>query len=81
MLEIAKSNGKTSNNGIRLVVATLAIDIAKLAAAALAIPIAATPPRFATPIIPIITTPPKSVAPTVPIVAAPLKRGAYKATG
>ena len=65
MLEIAKSNGKTSNNGIRLVVATLAISIAKLATTALIIPIIATPPKF--------------TALIVPIIIAPLKRNAYKA--
>jgi hypothetical protein len=43
MLEIAKSNSEISNNSIRLVIAILVISIAKLAAAALAIPVAATP--------------------------------------
>jgi hypothetical protein len=48
MLEIAKSNSKTSNNSIKLAVAMLAINIAKLVATALAIPIAATPPKLTT---------------------------------
>jgi len=43
MLEIAESNSKTSNNSIRLVAAALIVNIARLAAAALAIPVIATP--------------------------------------
>jgi hypothetical protein len=45
MLEIAKSNGETSNNNTSLAVITLAISIAKLAAIALIIPIIAAPLR------------------------------------
>jgi hypothetical protein len=48
MLEIAESNSKTSNNSARLVAAILAINIAKLAAAALAIPVTAAPLKLAT---------------------------------
>jgi len=47
MLEIAESNGETSNNSARLVAAMLAISVARLAAAALAVPVAATPPKLA----------------------------------
>jgi hypothetical protein len=47
MLEIAKLNGKTSNNNIRLVIAILIISVAKLAATALAIPVIATPLKLA----------------------------------
>jgi hypothetical protein len=43
MLEIAESNGKTSNNNIRLAAAMLAINIIRLVAAALAILVIATP--------------------------------------
>jgi hypothetical protein len=43
MLEIAKSNNKTNNNSIRLVAATLVVNIAKLVATTLTIPIAAAP--------------------------------------
>jgi hypothetical protein len=52
MLEIAKSNGETSDNSIKLAAAVLAIGVAKLAAAALAIPVTATPlrPITATPL-------------------------------
>ena len=56
MLEIAKLNSKTSNNSIRLVAAMLVISIAKLVAAALAIPVAAAPFKL------IITTPLKHSA-------------------
>ena len=56
MLEIAKSNSKTSNNSIRLVVATLTINIAKLIATTFAIFIIATPLKLITLIILIITT-------------------------
>jgi hypothetical protein len=48
MLEIAELNGETSNNNIRLVVAILAINIAKLAATTLAILIAITPLKLIT---------------------------------
>ena len=41
MLEIAKSNSETSNNSARLAAVTLAINIARLAAAALIVAIAA----------------------------------------
>jgi phosphoribosylcarboxyaminoimidazole (NCAIR) mutase len=43
MLEIAESNSKTSNNNIRLAAAMLAINITRLVAAALIIPVIATP--------------------------------------
>jgi type IV secretory pathway component VirB8 len=43
MLEIAKSNGETSNNSARLIAAMLAINIAKLVAIAFIIPVVATP--------------------------------------
>ena len=43
MLEIIESNSKTSNNSIRLAAAMLTISIARLAAAALVIPVIATP--------------------------------------
>jgi hypothetical protein len=65
ILEIAKSNSKTSNNNIKLVAATLAISIAKLAATTLVIPIIATPFKLTTL--------------AIFIIATPLKRGAYKA--
>ena len=65
MLEIAESNSKTSNNSIRLVAAALIVNIARLAAAALAIPVIATPLKLTTLIILIIAT--------------PFKRSAYKA--
>jgi hypothetical protein len=65
MLEIAKLNSETSNNNIRLIAAMLTINIVKLAAAAL--------------VIPIIATPLKLIAFIVFIAAAPLKRNAYKA--
>jgi hypothetical protein len=47
MLEIAKLNGETSNNSIRLIAAMLIIGIAKLAAITLAIPVIATPFKLA----------------------------------
>ena len=56
MLEIAKLNGETSNNSIKLVIAILAINIAKLVATTLTIPVIATPLKLAT------TTPPKRSA-------------------
>ena len=43
MLEIAELNSKTSNNNIRLAAAALVVNIAKLAAIALAIPVIAAP--------------------------------------
>jgi hypothetical protein len=48
MLEIVKSNSETSNNSVRLVVAMLAISIARLAAIALAILVVATPFKLIT---------------------------------
>jgi hypothetical protein len=48
MLEIIKSNGETSNNSTKLAAAILIINIAKLVATALIIPIAATPPKLTT---------------------------------
>ena len=65
MLEIAKSNSKISNNSIRLAATTLIINIARLAAIALAIPVIATPLKF--------------ITFAIPIIAAFLKRSAYKA--
>jgi hypothetical protein len=64
MLEIAKLNSETSNNSVSLVVATLIISIAKLAATALAILVAATPLKLTTF--------------TIPIIAVPFKRNACK---
>jgi hypothetical protein len=43
MLEIAKSNGETSNNNARLAAAMLTISIARLAATALIVPVIAAP--------------------------------------
>ena len=65
MLEIAKSNGETSNNNTSLAVITLAISIAKLVATAFIIPIIATLFKLTTFVI--------------LVIAAPLKRNAYKA--
>ena len=65
MLEIAKSNSKTSNNSIRLIAAALIINIAKLAATTL--------------IILIIAAPLKLIALAIPIIAALLKCNACKA--
>ena len=65
MLEIAKLNGKTSNNNISLIIAMLAISIARLVATALVIPIIATPLKLATL--------------AILVIIAPLKRNAYKA--
>jgi hypothetical protein len=48
MLEIAKSNSKTSNNSVKLAIAILAISIAKLAATTLAILIIAALLKLAT---------------------------------
>jgi hypothetical protein len=57
MLEIVKSNSKTSNNSASLIVATLAINITRLAATTLIILVIATPFKLITLIIPIIATP------------------------
>jgi hypothetical protein len=57
MLEIAKSNSKTSNNSTRLVAAALAISVARLATAAFAILVIATPLKLTTFAIPVIATP------------------------
>ena len=65
MLEIVKSNSKTSNNSVKLVIATLAISVAKLAATAFAILV----------IVALL----KLTALIIPIIAAPLKRSACKA--
>ena len=67
MLEIAESNGETSDNSARLAAAALAIGVARLAAAAF--------------VILVITTFFKRATLIVFIIVAPLKRGAYKATG
>jgi hypothetical protein len=67
MLEIAELNSETSNNSASLAVATLAISIARLAAIALVILIAAAPFKLTTLAIPIAIT--------------PLKRSACKAAG
>jgi hypothetical protein len=48
MLEIAKSNGETSNNSIKLVAAMLAISVARLAAAALVILVIIAPLKLTT---------------------------------
>jgi hypothetical protein len=56
MLEIAKSNSKTSNNSARLAAVALVVNIAKLAATALAAPITAAPPKLATLAVLIIAT-------------------------
>ena len=65
MLEIAKSNGETSNNSVRLVIATLIVNIARLAATTLTIPVIAAFLRL--------------IAFIVLIIAALLRRSAYKA--
>jgi hypothetical protein len=65
MLEIAELNSETGNNSARLVVVALTISVARLAAAALAVLIAATPFKLATF--------------AVLVIVAPLKRGACKA--
>ena len=65
MLEIAKSNSKTSNNSIRLAAATLAISIAKLVATTFIVLVAIAPFKLATLI--------------VFIIVAPFRRSAYKA--
>jgi hypothetical protein len=65
MLEIAKSNGETSNNSASLVVAMLAINIAKLVAITLAILVIATPLKL--------------ITLAIIIIATPFKRSAYKA--
>jgi hypothetical protein len=65
MLEIAKSNSKTSNNSARLIVAALAISVARLAATTLAVPIIAAPLKLTTLI--------------VLVIVAPFKCGPFKA--
>jgi hypothetical protein len=65
MLEIAKSNSKTSNNSASLAVAALIINITKLAAAAFAVLIIATPLKL--------------ITLTILVIAAPLKCNVYKA--
>jgi len=67
MLEIAKLNGETSNNSIKLAAATLAISITKLVATAFAVLVIAAPLKL--------------TAFIVPIIATPFKRSAYKVTG
>jgi hypothetical protein len=47
MLEIAELNGETSDNSIGLAAAALIVSIARLAAIALVIPVAATPLKLA----------------------------------
>ena len=64
MLEIAKSNSKTSNNSIKLAAAMLAINIAKLVATTLAILVIAILLKLTTLVI--------------FVIVAPLKRGACK---
>jgi hypothetical protein len=65
MLEIAESNGETSNNSARLAAAALIISIARLAVAALVVLIVAIPLKF--------------TALAIPVIATPLKRSACKA--
>ena len=65
MLEIVKSNSKTSNNSASLVIVTLAINIIRLAIATLAILVIATPLKLTTL--------------TIPVIAAPLKHNTRKA--
>jgi hypothetical protein len=65
MLEIAELNSKTSNNSASLAAIALAINIAKLAAITLTIPVIATLLKLTTF--------------TILIIAAPLKRNTYKA--
>jgi hypothetical protein len=48
MLEIAKSNSETSNNSVKLAAATLIVNIARLAAAAFAIPVIVAPFKLIT---------------------------------
>jgi len=67
MLEIAKSNGETSNNSVKLAAAIFVISIARLAAATLEVLVVATPLKLITLV--------------VPIIALPLKRGACKVAG
>jgi hypothetical protein len=64
MLEIIKSNSKTSNNNASLAVTMLTINITRLAAITLAVFIIATPLKLTTFI--------------VLIIAAPFKRNTYK---
>jgi hypothetical protein len=65
MLEIAKLNGKTSNNSARLVIAALAISVARLIATTLIILVVAALLKLA--------------ALAVPVIVAPFKRSACKA--
>ena len=65
MLEIAESNSETSNNSARLVVAMLAISVARLAATTFRVLIIATLFKLA--------------AFSILVIATPLKRGACKA--
>jgi hypothetical protein len=65
MLEIAKSNSKTSNNSIRLAAAKLVISITRLVATTFAVLIIAAPFKLTALIVSIATT--------------PLKYSAYKA--
>jgi len=64
MLEIAKSNGETSNNSVKLAAAIFVISIARLAAATLEVLVVATPLKL--------------IALIVLIIATPFKRSAYK---
>jgi hypothetical protein len=79
MLEIAKSNNKTSNNSTKPAIATLAISIAKLAATTPAIPIIAILPRLTTLAILIIAIPLRPTTLAIPVAAAPFKRNTCKA--
>jgi hypothetical protein len=65
MLEIAESNSETSNNSARLAAAALAINIARLAVAAL--------------VVLVIAAPFKLITLAILVIAAPLRRNAYKA--
>jgi hypothetical protein len=58
-------NSKTSNNSIKLAIAALAINVAKLAVAIFAIPIIATPFKLTTL--------------AILVIATPFKHSAYKA--
>jgi len=77
MLEIVELNSKTSNNNIRLVVATLTINITRLVATTLTISI--TRLATATLAIPVIAIPPKLIALTILVIATPFKHSPYKA--
>jgi hypothetical protein len=65
MLEIAKLNGETSNNSVKLAVAALVISITRLVAIAFIVLVAAIPLKLTTL--------------AIPIIVAPFKRSAYKA--